>query len=152
MKHYILLSLSLGLLIGCNRKETSSIYEITENDIANALQMRKWNIQVPDELPAGKRLALKLSHRDQEREIANIGSEKGKVTKIIMWSTGAPDQIQLYTEWPNGSGSYGIVHDKVFSLPRGWNDRDRMYGIGDTLLGDSGDNPTFRVYVGEVND
>lgn len=147
---YITLCLLMSVALGCSPlKEEASTLELTVEDIAKALQLQKWSVQIPDNLKEDHKVVLKLTYGEKSRVVANISSTPGEIATVMIWQDG---DGTTYLRTDNcTSGEFGKLRAPGFnpgSFSNGKNS-DHICDIEETLMDGffEGSDERYRLYA-----
>jgi hypothetical protein len=132
---YIIIALLISLSFGCSRaQKEESAPEITAQDIAHALHMGKWTIQIPKDCPPDSRLGLKAVFKNDSTFLRVLPTEPGKNITLIIWRDQDSEQFN-YHAICNDSALFGTLglQMKTGSF-YGWMNSLKICAIGDQIL------------------
>jgi hypothetical protein len=145
MRHYIL-ALCSALILGCSGQNTDP----TAKDIAKALGMHTWKVQIPHSIPDSKTLALKSNFNGKEKVIAKLENKAGAIVTIIMWNrTDTPDELTTSIDYGDYSTSVKINYSAVdtFNSIMTFNNINKLCSTNDSLIEFNGKDIHSKVYL-----
>ncbi|MDF7809698.1 hypothetical protein P4E94_19825 [Pontiellaceae bacterium B12219] len=94
----IILTLIALITFGCTKENQ---FEINTQDIASALHMHKYLVQMPANCADNEQLALKVVFDGTEKIISSCSATPGEITELLLWH----DDSETYHHWSDESGS-----------------------------------------------